>query len=492
MNTLTENKPIDQSNVPPSHSIAKTDIYQLLGTDSNPDSPTTRLSGPGILMGDSGIDNTNITESLSASQPGLQKLIPDPSPVPDPVDELKSAPEQPKQSHVHQPQLSQAKRKHAKDIDFIHEDIKKFYKTFTNLNDKFFIIDKIGEGTFSCVYKAVDLNSDCYDNEWDYMGNDVMRKKLRLAKPDAKSQRNPNLVAIKRVFVTSSPTRIANELTILSRLFGHINVAPLITAMRCQDQVLIILPYFSHVDFRQIYHLSQEIKPYFKQLFRALAFVHSKGIIHRDVKPQNFLYDVSRQHGVLVDFGLAEYAPRSQNCVCNNGVGRQREFENVRPQGGYPKNDTRPGRRSNRAGTRGFRAPEVLFKCCDQSTKIDIWSAGVMLLCYLTRTFPFFNSITDVDALLEIASILGRRKMEACALLHGVVFETNISTLPTRSYPWLSIVEWQLKAKLSDEQREAVEFMHHVLKPNPSERLTAQAAINSTWLANVNLPYEEK
>ena len=197
----------------------------------------------------------------------------------------------------------------------IHEDIAKFYKTFTDLNDKFFIIDKIGEGTFSCVYKAVDLNSDCYDNEWDYTGNEAMRKKLRLAKPDTKSQRNPNLVAIKRVFVTSSPTRIANELTILSRLFGHVNVAPLITAMRCQDQVLIILPYFSHVDFRQIYHLPQEMKPYFKQLFRALAFIHDKGIIHRDVKPQNFLYDVSRQHGVLVDFGLAEYAPRSHSCA---------------------------------------------------------------------------------------------------------------------------------------------------------------------------------
>lgn len=476
----------------PRHGAVKPGIYKPHGSESNPGSSTTRLSGLGILLDQSGTDHTNVnsTAALSAPQSRLQQLVPDLTPTPEPVYELQSAPEQQK-SAQQQVQPSYLKRKHAKDADLIHEDIAKFYKTFTDLNDKFFIIDKIGEGTFSCVYKAVDLNSDCYDNEWDYTGNEAMRKKLRLAKPDTKSQRNPNLVAIKRVFVTSSPTRIANELTILSRLFGHVNVAPLITAMRCQDQVLIILPYFSHVDFRQIYHLPQEMKPYFKQLFRALAFIHDKGIIHRDVKPQNFLYDVSRQHGVLVDFGLAEYAPRSHSCVCSNGVGRQRELDTIRPQGGYPKNDTRPGRRSNRAGTRGFRAPEVLFKCPDQGTKIDIWSAGVMLLCYLTHTFPFFNSTTDVDALLEIASILGRRKMEACGLLHGVVFETNLTTLPTRSYPWLSIVEWQLKAKCSPEQREAVEFMRRVLKPNPFERLTAHAAVNSSWLANVKLPFEE-
>lgn len=96
---------------------------------------------------------------------------------------------------------------------------------------------------------------------------------------------------------------------------------------------------------------------------------------------------------------------------------------------GYLVYDARQGVRANRAGTRGFRAPEVLFKCQDQTVAIDIWSAGVILLTLLIRRFPVFNSNDDVEALLEIAVIFGKARMETCAMLHNRTFHCNIPSV---------------------------------------------------------------
>jgi len=49
---------------------------------------------------------------------------------------------------------------------------------------------------------------------------------------------------------------------------------------------------------------------------------------------------------------------------------------------------------------------------------IDMWSAGMILLFFLTGKFPLFQSNDDAEALLEIACVIGRRKMEKAATLH--------------------------------------------------------------------------
>jgi cell division control protein 7 len=47
-----------------------------------------------------------------------------------------------------------------------------------------------------------------------------------------------------------------------------------------------------------------------------------------------------------------------------------------------------------------------------------MWSAGMILLFFLTSKFPLFQSNDDIEALLEIACIIGRRRMEKAATLH--------------------------------------------------------------------------
>ena len=47
-----------------------------------------------------------------------------------------------------------------------------------------------------------------------------------------------------------------------------------------------------------------------------------------------------------------------------------------------------------RAGTPGFRPPEVLLKSKHQTTAVDVWAAGIMMLCMISRTYPFFKVMT--------------------------------------------------------------------------------------------------
>jgi serine/threonine protein kinase len=50
---------------------------------------------------------------------------------------------------------------------------------------------------------------------------------------------------------------------------------------------------------------------------------------------------------------------------------------------------------------------------------VDIWAAGVILLCFLSGRYPFFNASNDVDSLLEITQIVGRNSMAQFAATYS-------------------------------------------------------------------------
>ena len=50
---------------------------------------------------------------------------------------------------------------------------------------------------------------------------------------------------------------------------------------------------------------------------------------------------------------------------------------------------------------------------------IDVWSSGIIFLFFLTRKFPLFQSNDDVEALMELSTIIGRKGMERTATLHS-------------------------------------------------------------------------
>lgn len=105
-------------------------------------------------------------------------------------------------------------------------------------------------GTFSTVYKALDIRRDMYDNK-EWLSN-------ILTKPYTGEDKGKHLndiktlsefVALKRIYSTSSPNRIANEIKILEQLKGTACVSPLITAFRDGDDTFIVMPYYQHDEF---------------------------------------------------------------------------------------------------------------------------------------------------------------------------------------------------------------------------------------------------
>lgn len=75
------------------------------------------------------------------------------------------------------------------------------------------------------------------------------------------------------------------------------------------------------------------------QLFRSLAYIHSLGICHRDIKPQNLLLDPESGVLKLCDFGSAKHLVKGEpnvSYICS----------------------------------RYYRAPELIFGAIDYTTKI--------------------------------------------------------------------------------------------------------------------------
>jgi len=134
----------------------------------------------------------------------------------------------------------------------IKEEIEELLEKMPELAKDYALTDRLGTGTFSSVYKAIDLNCSDWDNQlWQVShprstsASYTYRHHQDTEQVDTSdiSAKKPAYVAIKRIIVTSSPRRIINEVLIMESCRGCRHVAQIITVHRVEDQIVIIMPY---------------------------------------------------------------------------------------------------------------------------------------------------------------------------------------------------------------------------------------------------------
>ncbi|KAI8380278.1 kinase-like domain-containing protein [Blakeslea trispora] len=341
--------------------------------------------------------------------------------------------------------------------------------------DCYEFVEKIADGNFSSVYKAQDLLKEvCNNDEWESL----------LTVDEIEDMKG--YVAIKHIHSRSSPARVADEIACLLLLKNSPGIAPLIGAFRDEEGTFLVMPYIKNEEFgRQFVEAEmQDIRNYLKSLFAALQQTHGKKIIHRDVKPDNFLYNFSRKRGYLVDFGLAE--------VDDDSIETPAMVEPVASSSkrmpGCIVDDPRQPIRANRAGTPGFRAPEVVMRVAKQTCAIDIWSVGVILLSFLTGRYPFFLANDDADCLVELGQIFGYKELEACAIRNSKTISTNV-IMPNSRIPWTILCQVLNKEKVGkwkkEEFEDAISLLDRCLDLDSTTRITAEEALSHPFLMDL-------
>mmetsp|Transcript_11759 Transcript_11759/g.33494 ORF Transcript_11759/g.33494 Transcript_11759/m.33494 type:complete len:392 (-) Transcript_11759:141-1316(-) len=279
-----------------------------------------------------------------------------------------------------------------------------------------FVAEKLGSGAFASVYAV----SKAEDEEPRYAA-----KVMSLREDD-------------RGEAKLTEQMVTRELQIMKKVAGtgSMFVVHLVESFREGHFVYIVMEKCDETlisalkSFRDI---TEEVyKPLVKGMLQGLVVIHNAGVVHRDLKPDNYMCCGQGEHRVvkLCDFGLAKIVTSPhRNDLC--GIN----------------------------GTAPFMAPEMV-KGLHYNAKVDLWSLGVILYLVLYGVFPYMPQVWTSEE-MKLAIRLGTP---------APTFVPMIRNAP-------------VPALLGAISLPAAAFAAGLLQRRPRDRAGAEEALKHEWFA---------
>ena len=200
----------------------------------------------------------------------------------------------------------------------------------------------------------------------------------------------------------------------------------------------------------------EHIQFFLYQILRGLKYVHSCGILHRDLKPRNLLVN-SNCDLKICDFGLA-----------------RANIENLM---------TAQASLTDYIATRWYRAPEVILSWRQYTAAIDVWSVGC-ILAELIRRKPLLPAQTEQEQMMMITNLVGKPEAALIDQIEDADNRTFMRQLPSNRGK-----DFNELFRGANEQ--AIDLIKKMLTFDPDRRITIDQALEHPYMERLHFEDDE-